>query len=223
MKPNIFIMPIRICAFLLLFFSSLHTFAQQQLVEGELVYSVSIRKGGANEPFTKAGTYSIFLKGSTVRKHMNLHTGYNNTIIINNSDGSVYSLKESAANKFAIQLSLQELQIREKPFQDFTLTNTDGHVTIAGFKAQKGNVRYKDGSQFPIAYTPDFSISQPYVFNHLPGISVVPLFFEIANENGTTMRFEAEKVAARPVESSLFKIPAEYKIISNEEYRQISR
>jgi len=216
-------MPIRVCAFLLFLFPSLHAYAQQQLVEGELVYSVSIRKSGENEQFVKAGTYSIFLKGSTIRKDIKLHNGYSNTIIINNNEGSVYSLKQSAANKFAIQLSLQELQARERQYQGFTLTGEGEQATIAGYKAQRGKVKYKDGSESPIQYTQDFSIAQPYVFNHLPGISVVPLFFEIANDDGTIMRFEAQKVVAKPVESSLFKIPSDYKIISNEEYRQISR
>jgi hypothetical protein len=61
------------------------------------------------------------------------------------------------------------------------------------------------------------------MFNHLPGISGLPLLFEIANDDGTIMRFEAEKVVAKPVESSVFKIPADHKIISNEQYRQLSR
>jgi len=216
-------MPIRICTFLLCFFLSLHARAQQQLVEGELVYSVSIRKSGENQQFIKSGTYKIFLKGSTIRKDIELNNGYSNTIIINNAESSVYSLKQTAANKFAIQLSFQELQARERQYQGFTLTGEGDENAIVGYEAQKGKVKYKDGSESPIMYTQELSIGQPNVFNHFPGISVVPLFFEIANEDGTIMRFEAQKILAKPVESSVFKIPSDYKIISNEEYRQISR
>lgn len=216
-------MPIRTGALLLFLLLSLQTVAQQQLVEGELVYSVSIRKGGENEQFVKSGTYTIFLKGSAIRKDLKLDNGYSNTIIINNSDGLAYSLKESRGNKFAIQLKQQEMLDREKPFQDFVLISEDNQSTIAGFKAERGTAKYKNGTRSELLYTKELSLNQPYLFSRLPGISVTPLFFEIVNEDGTTMRFEAEKIVAKPVESSLFKLPTDYKLISNEEYRQLSR
>ena len=37
-----------------------------------------------------------------------------------------------------------------------------------------------------------------------------------------TMTFEASKIEAQPVENAVFRIPADYKIISYNEYKEMS-
>jgi hypothetical protein len=198
--------------------------AQQPFVEGVIVYSVSIGPVAGSAGFTEhAGTYTLTLKGASVRKELRMNSGYQNVIIENNNTGSVYSLQAAAGQNYAIQLRAQDVDEKMKPYEGFSQKDEDGTMTIAGQPCTKATIRYKDGSASSLYYTTAWSNPTPSLFERFPAIKYIPLSFEYRNDEGITMHFAAEKLEARPVESSLFRVPPDFKIISNAEYKSMRK
>ncbi len=208
-----------ILALLMAFY--VHAKAQQQFVEGRIKYAVSIGPVSDSAGFTEhAGTYTLIIKGNQVRKELVMNSGYQNILLVNNNAGSAYSLVSNGGQHYAIQLTVQDLKERQKRYEGFNQKNLPGNMTIAGWPAEKSLITYKDGSASSLYYTSSWQVSDPGVFDRFPGIKDVPLSFEYRNEEGITMHFQAETLEAVPVESASFRVPADYKIISNAEYKQ---
>jgi hypothetical protein len=198
--------------------------AQQPFVEGVIVYSVSIGPVAGNAGFTEhAGTYTLTLKGASIRKELRMNSGYQNVIIENKNTGSIYSLQLAAGQNYAIQLKAQDVEEKMKPYDGFSQKDEDGTMTIAGQPCRKATIHYKDGSASSLYYTTTWTNPTASLFERFPGIKYIPLSFEYRNEEGITMHFAAEKLDARPVESSLFRVPPDYKIISNAEYKAMRK
>jgi len=198
--------------------------AQQNFVEGTIVYSVTIGPLAGGTGYTEhAGTYTIIVKGSNIRKELKMNSGYHNVLIRNNNSGSIFSLQPAAGQNYAIQLQAQDLKERQNPYEDFIQKEEQGTMTIAGQQCQKATVTYKDGSTSSLYYTSSWLSPDPTLFDRFPGIKYIPLTFEYRNEEGITMHFAAEKMEAKPVESALFRVPPDFKIITNAEYKALQR
>lgn len=198
--------------------------AQQQFVEGRIKYAVSIGPVSDSAGFSEhAGTYTIIVKGQQLRKELLMNTGYQNILLVNNTAGTAYSLVTNAGQRYAIQLTMADLKERQKRYEGFNQKEQTGNMTIAGWPAQKAMISYKDGSSSALYYTTSWQTSDAGIFDRFPGIKNIPLSFEYRNEEGITMHFQAEKLEAVPVENALFRVPVDYKIISNAEYKQQKR
>lgn len=214
----------RHCLMLLLSFFSFRSEAQQVFVEGVIRYSVSIGPVSDSTGFTEhAGTYTIIVKGSQLRKELAMNTGYKNVILTNGNTSTAYSLQSAGGQSYAIQLSMQDLKDRQKPYEGFKLQDFPGKMTIAGLPCEKASVTYKDGSKSSLYYTTMWATSDGNMYDRFPGIKNIPMAFEYRNDDGIVMHFQAEKLDAVPVESALFRVPPDYKIISNAEYKQQRR
>jgi hypothetical protein len=205
-------------------FFGMEAAAQQPFVEGTIVYAVSIGPVASGAGFTEhAGTYTLTIKGASVRKELYMNSGYRNVIIQNTNTGVIYSLQPAAGQNYAIQLRAQDVAEKQKPYEGFVQKEEEGPMTIAGQQCRKANITYKDGSSSAVYYTTAWTSPDPAIFDRFPGIKYIPLTFEYRNDEGITMHFTAEKLESKPVESSLFRVPPDYKIISNAEYKAISR
>ena len=208
----------------LLLVSSVAAQAQQPFVEGRITYAVSIGPISDSTGFTEhAGTYTLIVKGSQVRKELAMNTGYKNIILTNANTNSAYSLQTMSGQKYAIQLNMQDLKARQKAYEDFKLQDVPGKMTIASLPSEKSFVTYKDGSKSALYYSTDWQAPAVNMYDRFPGIRNIPLAFEYRNDDGIVMHFQAEKLEAVPIESALFRVPPDYKIISNEEYKQQKR
>jgi hypothetical protein len=198
--------------------------AQQSFVEGRISYAVSIGPISGSAGFTEhAGTYTITVKGSQVRKELTMNTGYRNILLINNTAGTAYSLVTNGGRHYAIQLNAEDLRDRHSRYEGFTQKKLPGTMTIAGWPAEKVLITYKDGTASSLYYTTSWQMAEGAIFDRFPGIRNIPVSFEYRNEEGITMHFQAEKLEPVPVESALFRVPPDYKIISNAEYKQQKR
>lgn len=196
--------------------------AQQAFVEGRIRYAVSIGPVSDSTGFTEhAGTYTVIVKGNQVRKELSMNTGYQNVLIAGNNN--VYSLQANGGQRYAIQLSPQDMNERQKPFEGYKQDNVPGKMTIAGWPCEKAFITYRDGSRSAIYFTTAWTAPEVQLLDRFPGLKNIPLAFEYRNEEGIVMHFQAEKLEAVPIESALFRIPADYKIISNAEYKQQRR
>ena len=205
----------------LLILSHYHTHAQKPFTEGTIVYKV-ILESADQKIFT--GTYTFTFKGVHIRKELKLDNGYQDIELFDCGDNLVYSLQNMNGKKYAIQLSMSDMIKAQEKFSGFRINNEEGNSrNIAGLAVYKGNLNYKDGTGTEIYYTKEWRPLQPISFERFPDAKFLPLNYSYKNESGMSMKFEAEKVAASPVESSVFRIPPDYKMISNEEYKKMAK
>ena len=198
--------------------------AQQPFVEGTIVYALSLGPVAGGGGYTEhAGTYTLTVKGASLRKELKMNSGYQNIIIQNSNTNTIYSLQPAAGQNYAIQLRMQDIKERQKPYEGFVQKEEEGPMTIAGQPCHKATVTYKDGGTSSLYYTTTWTSPDPSLFDRFPGIKFIPLTFEYRNEEGITMHFAAEKIESMPVESALFRVPPDYKIITNAEYKSLRR
>lgn len=196
------------------------TNAQKPFIEGTIQYNVTL-SAATGDAAQRSGTYQITIKGKKVKKEFRLDN-LDNTILIN-GDETAYSLKASQGKKYAIQLDAKELMNRSARYVDFKMNDETANGLVAGLNTQKAKIVYKDGSAADILYSKEWKPNDTYLFEHFPAIDGLPLDFTYQTESGALIHFHAEKVEMSPVENGAFRLPKDYKIISNAEYQQLSK
>jgi hypothetical protein len=203
--------------------SVLTVFSQKAFREGTVEYAVTMEPPANQEGLVQhTGVYTITVKDKQLRKELKLDNGFNNVLIIDAAKDTKYVLKEMQGKSFAIQLDEAQNQKRKERYEGCKLKEKGAGGVIAGFASKKGVMTYKNGNVSEVYYTQEI-VTDEMVFDQFPGTQIFPLEFTTQNENGMNMHFRATKVLAEPVESIHFRIPQNYKIISNEEYRQLSK
>ena len=198
------------------------SFAQKDFVEGVVTYTIS-SKASPNEPSKATGSFTLSFKDGMIRKDIKMSSGYNNSIIIHNRNSTVYSLKTLADVRYAVQMDYPEYMQRQKKFQGFSLAAQDVNESYVGYPATKATITYKDGSTALIFYSKDLQLVDAGLFERFPGIQYLPLVLDFTRDDGSALHLEVQKVEIRPVETSLFTIPTDYKIISSAELKQLTR
>lgn len=195
--------------------------AQKPFVEGSIVYTVNVETATGGTGYT--GSYTVTMKGKQVRKELRMKNGYADVLIFNFEHNTVYSLKTVADKKFAIQLNMDDFVSKAKKYEGYTVSKEDKEKKIAGTTAYRANIGYSDGNTSAIFLTAEWQPENKITFERFPDCKFLPLVFDYKNDNGSVFHFQAERVAASPVENSDFRIPADYKLISYSEYQQLSR
>jgi hypothetical protein len=195
--------------------------AQKPFTEGAVVYKVLLTGPDQKEV---PGTYTFTVKGNHVRKELKLSNGYCDVVLFDFAANSIYSLQDANGRKYAIELNMQEWTRKAEKYAGFNIDNEVGNQkNIAGYTVYKGNIKYKNNTGSEIYYCKDWYPGQINTFERFPGAKFIPVSFSYTNESNAVMKFEVERISAGPVENSEFRIPADYKIISNAEYKQLSR
>lgn len=196
-------------------------FAQKPFTEGTAIYKIKFEPPGQKEI---TGLYTFTIKSSQIRKELKLNNGYQDIVLIDCGANKVHSLQNREGKKYAIELNMDELKKNAERYGGYSVANEESRKkNIAGYAAYSGNVHYKDGSGMEVYYTKEWFPSLALTFERFPDAHFFPLFFTYKDENGVIMTFEAEKISAMPVENSAFRIPPDYKMISYQEYKQMSR
>jgi len=195
--------------------------AQKIFSEGEIVYNINIeRSSEANNVRSVNAVYTILKKGNLLRKELKMNNGFE-MVLLTNGSGS-YSLKKLNDKFFAIKMDEEDLKKKRNPFEGFDLQTLKGNRKISGIDGREGIVTYKDGSSAEIVYAADWEIDG-FIFERFPGIKQLPILFDYKNEDGSVTHFKVVKIIARPVETSSFEIPANYKLLSPREYAQMKK
>jgi len=203
---------------LLLFFSSYGTFAQNNFVEGELVYAISIESANATQ-ISSTGTLTLMLKGNSIVKILELNKGYKNTIIYNGFKKSTHSLRSIGDKKVALLLEAEQIKKIQEKCSSLRIEDIQNEPrAILNFKTELGIIHCNNASPLTLYYTKDWQIKNANLFDEFPSFQYLPLLFDIKNEDGSKVHFELKKIEAKPMENSIFEIPKDYKVISSEEY-----
>ena len=209
------------CLLFLAFFWASVSIAQQPFSEGIIEYTVLLTAPDNNKI---SGTYTMSFKGAEIKKVMTMDNGYEDITLFDCKNGTIYSLLSRNGNKYAIQLSMEEFVTKQEKYTGYRLTNEKKqNKLLDGLVLYQGTVKYKNNAKVTILYTKDWKPAEPITYTRFPNATFLPLRFQYEEDNGMGMVFEATKVSATPLSNSIFKIPADYKMISYEEYKQLSR
>jgi|GEM_PF-619450 len=210
--------------FCFLFFCIPLVKAQKPFVEGHITYEVSMKVPDENGKLkTYSGSYILTIKGKQLRKELRMKNGYDDILIFNFENNTVYSLKSSTDKKYAIQLSMEEFAAKAEKYSDYTVRKDNKEKMIAGTSAYKAEISYKDGTTIVVLLTKEWQPDNKLTFERFPDCKFLPLVFDYKNEDGTELHFQVEHVMANPVENADFRIPPDYKLINYNEYQQLSR
>jgi hypothetical protein len=197
--------------------------AQKAFREGTLIYNVTLDPPENQEGVVQyTGTYTITIKDKLVKKELKMDNGFSSVMLFDENNQTVYALREMQGKKYAIQLDPASLAQKRARYENFSVKEKGADSDIAGLPVKRGIVTYKDGSSKEIHFSKEW-MPEVLLFDQLPGIQVLPLVFQSRGEDGLLMHFRIHKIIADPVESSVFKIPQDYKIMTSQEYRQLSK
>lgn len=195
--------------------------AQQVFSEGVLQYDVAIDPPANQEGVVQyKGTYTILVKGNTVKEILSLENGYESALLFNHREKKVYSLKKSGGKQLAIELDWEQIEKRRIKYTDFKLNQLADKKEIAGTQASHATVTYTNGNTVDVFYTNEWT-SGNIVFDNYPDFKYLLLSFSNKHDDGLTIYFTARKIEAKPIDNAALRIPANYKIISNKEYEQM--
>jgi major membrane immunogen (membrane-anchored lipoprotein) len=211
---------IRIIPVLFALFLAYTAAAQKPFTEGTIIYKVRLE---SPDHQVYQGSYTYTIKGNELKKELRLTNGFEDIILINGGSNTTYSLHTINGVKYAIQLSMEDITRRQQKYKGFYTVGEEAGNMVAGLKSYKTKVSYKDGSGGDLYYSKDWYATLPGTFERFPDAKFIPVSYSYADDKGITMSFDADVIEARPVESSLFRIPAGYKMISYKEYQQMSR
>jgi hypothetical protein len=214
-------------AFLLTLFATL-TFcwqsnAQQQFVEGVIVYSLRLEPAAnATNQNTVNGTFTITIKATKFVKDLQLGKDFRSVLMFNMDNNTAYSLRKIEGRKYAIQLNALSLKNKQQACDQVAVApiNTNAK-TIAGFSAASANISCGN-QQSLVYYTRDWKSNNDFLFEQFPAFQYIPLAYDIKNEDGSVLHFELKSLDAKPIDNGIFNVPIDYKIISSEEYQQLT-
>lgn len=193
---------------------------QKPFTEGVIIYNVRLE---SPDHQVYNGTYTYTIKGNELKKELHLTNGFEDVVLINGGANTSYSLHTINGTKYAIQLNMDDIIRRQEKYKGFATSGEQGGNVIGGVKSVKTTVKYKDGSGGEVSYTKDWYATLPATFERFPEARFIPLNYSYKDDKGITTTFDANKVEARPVENATFRIPAGYKMISYQEYQQMSK
>jgi len=200
--------------------------AQALFSEGVLEYSVQIKS--VKDSVDRQGTYLIQMKDGNARKELKLNDGYSNVGIINFNSRRYVFLQKINHQPYAVEMTEKEYRKQTAKYLGAAYKregtwlpeNVEKQDQLPG---QKWIVKYKDGKDFIVYVSEKYILQHPEIFEHSPQLKGVPVFFQIAMENGYTMSFRLEKCLPEPVSNAVFRIPEGYRIISKQEYDKLAK
>ncbi len=192
-------------------FISLNSLAQEIFSEGIIYYNIYL-DGNANE----SGTFIVYVKQNNIKQVLNLKNGFSNIKIFNSKSQSTSSLNFINGAKYALVLSAMEVNEKNKEFSGAVFTKNTDSKKIAGYNCTSQKVEYKNGKKATF-YSTSTILPSAESFNAMfPGLKEMPLEYEM-NSGASSMKFVAQSIEIKSVDSEEFNIPKDYKIVTKEE------
>lgn len=190
--------------------------AQKIFSEGVIKYDVYV-----NNETKSSGLYVVTIKSGNIKRELAMNNGYNNITIYNVKTGRTLSLNISNENKYALEMTQEELNEKNAKFKQATFTDLNKTKTIAGFKCVGNTVKYLNSESADFYFTADLLAPSENFNSMFPGLKGLPLEYEIKSNNTMTFRFVATLVDNMAIDSKIFNIPPDYKIVTRTELEKL--
>ena len=208
-----------------MFFGSAQLFAQKQLSEGTLNYSITIESAKGEAP-VKSGLngaeLTLYLKPTLSRTDMTSTLG-TETTVFDNKAGKGFILKEYSGQKLMITATRNNWLQKNQWNDNVSFTIDHELRDIAGYSCKKATGSLADGKQFTVYFTPDvLPLNSEYnnSFHQLPGL---PVQYELHSGN-LIFKYMLTKINYEPVPLNKFEAPRSgYRSMTYEENQQLKK
>ncbi len=203
---------------LLTAFISESAVAQKKISEGTLTYEIIV--DGEMEGMMAAMLPSEIImkfKGTKSRTEMAMAMMENVAISDQKAPDAGFVLIDAMGSKYAMKVDAKMVEDQKKSMPEFEITESTETKEIAGFTCKKAIVKNKANNEESIIY---YTSQLPYFENSLNaqfgGLKGMPLEFS-SKIAGATITLRARTFEKVKLDDSLFNIPADYKVVTQEE------
>ncbi|MFN4234615.1 MAG: DUF4412 domain-containing protein [Bacteroidia bacterium] len=192
--------------------------------EGTIVYSLNFDEAGldpASASMLQGREMTISIKGDKSRMEMDMGM-MKTTTIADNKTGNVVTLMDIMGQKMALKMTKEEIekQRNDGNAKAPTIKYTDETKEIAGYKCKKAIAVTDEGEELAVFYTDEIPSNGTSTNNQFKGLNGFPLEYQ-ASQNGLKMLVTAKSVKLGKVDDSKFKIPSDYKEVTQEELQKM--
>ena len=207
----------KIYLFLLtILFLNTQVVAQKIFSEGIIVFDVFI-----NNNVISDGTYIVTFKSGFIKRELRMKNGFYNVTIYNQKTSKTISFNPNEETKYALEITEDELKEKNKRYQKAVFKSIDQTKKIAGYECDGSMVIYENKDEVQLYATSEL-ISQNETFNYqFPGLKGIPLEYETISSATNKMKFIANLIEVKVIDSKVFIIPENYKIITKKELSQL--
>ena len=207
----------KIYLFLLtIFFLNTQVIAQKIFSEGIIVFDVFI-----NNNVISDGTYILTFKSGFIKRELRMKNGFYNVTIYNQKTSKTISFNPNEETKYALEITEDELKEKNKRYQKAVFKSIDQTKKIAGYECDGLMVIYENKDEVQLYATSEL-ISQNETFNYqFPGLKGISLEYETISTATSRMKFIANLIEVKVIDSKVFIIPENYKIITKKELSQL--
>ena len=204
--------------FCLLFLSVLNLSAQ--LNEGYIKFDVRFEDEGlSDEEKAMLPTMSeLWFSNGQMLMRMPTAMGIETNILVREDE--LFIMMNMLGNKMAIKSERDEMHAKSKNKSSFKLKEiTAEKKMIAGYECRKAVMTGEDGEEAIVWFTDKLQVKGAWYYN-MEGIDGFPMEFS-TSANGLKIKMIAIEVKAIKPAADKFKVPEEYKIMSQEEMQQM--
>lgn len=199
---------------------SFSTFAQKiKTFEGQITYAIDYKS--EVDPQMKAQLPTeivMFIKGTNTRMEQISPMG--KVVVINNSQTKLQSvLLDIMGQKYALKTTAEETEKSLAEMEKATVAATTETKTIAGQNCVKYDITFKGKTESYWA-TKELDLITPNW--NMPWSEVPGILMEYTQEQGEVKQsIIAKEVKKEKVKDSMFEVPAEYQVMSMEEFKSM--
>jgi GLPGLI family protein len=186
--------------------------------EGTIEYTASVVDDSNPMAAMAPSKMTVKFKNNKSVAEMSAGMGLFSTSFISNPENKTLTQLVKLLNK---KLALVQNQVEIKKESDaypVEITLLKETKMLAGYKCNKAHVKVKDdsGTEFDIFYTKELGIANPNFANPFHEIDGVLMEYQM-KKFGLEMKFTAKSVKKEDVEDSMFEMPSDYKIVTQDE------
>ncbi len=212
-----------LCLLFLLISFSHPAKAQETIEEGKITYEITYPEMEMDEQMkAMMPTESVvYIKGALSRTETAMGMGISSATIMNAKTNEVIALMDMMGTKTATVMQDEEAaKKRDKSGDDeLTFTLVDETKMIAGVLCKKAIMKNSDGTEFEMYYTETID-SKSQFSKQWRKFKGFPMEYVVTSA-GFTMKMTAKTITKEKVADELFKIPADYKIMTQEEFTKM--
>jgi GLPGLI family protein len=182
-------------------------FAQKQLTEGMLSYTITISSSKGAAPVSNAlngAEVDLYLKGTQSRTEMKSTLG-TETTVYDNKAAKGFILKEYSGQKLMISVTKENWLQKNQRNDNIKFQVSNEQTVVAGYNCKKATGT-SDGKTFTIYFTPDLVAANKQYNNSFPQLPGLPVQYEVQSGD-LIFKYTLTKISYDPVAASKFDTP----------------
>lgn len=194
--------------------------AQKSIREGKLIYEISYpdMELDANMAAMLPVESIVYFNEDFSRTETAMGMGMSSASIVNSKTGGVTTLMDMMGTKSAIVMTDEQIKDARKKSETSGLKVevTNETKEIAGYECKKAILKDETSNTSFEVYFTDKINSYAQMSTEWKELKGCPMQFTV-EQGGMKFQMIAKSVSSEPVAADLFKIPSDYKIVTQEE------